>query len=84
LNKLVPKRICGVFTISTSEKEEGDALLPAYDTMCSLFKDAVSDENWQGDNNETENTLKKVGHDLLKVAILSLDNASYKHRSKVY
>jgi len=27
---------------------------------------------------------KKIGHDLLKVTILVLDNASDKHRSKFY
>jgi len=45
MNRLVPNRVCGVFTISTSEKEEWDALLPTYDTLCSLFKDTVSDGN---------------------------------------
>jgi hypothetical protein len=37
--------MCGVFTTSTSEKDEQDALLPKYDRVCSSFEDAVSDEN---------------------------------------
>jgi hypothetical protein len=52
--------------------------------VCSSFEDAVSDENWQGDNNKTENVWKEVGHDLLKIAIFALDNASDKHRTNVY
>jgi hypothetical protein len=42
------------------------------------------DENWQGNNKETEIKLKKVGHDPLKVAILALDNASYMYKPNVY
>lgn len=64
----------------------GHALLPTYDTICSLFKDAVPtailDENWQGD--KTENAWKNVVHDFLKVAIFALDNASDKRKSNAY
>jgi hypothetical protein len=60
VNRRVSKRVGGVFTISTSEKDEWDALLPTYDTLCSLFKDTVSDENWQCDNNKTEMHGKKL------------------------
>jgi len=56
--------------------------------MCGLFKDivptAILDENWQGDNSKTKNAWKKVVHDILKVAVLALDNASDKYKSNVY
>jgi hypothetical protein len=44
----------------------------------------MSDENWQGDNKDAEIKWKKVGHDLLKVAFLVLDNASYMYKSTVH